>query len=138
MKSTLKTATAAASLTRYLLIVTLGVASVIGESDHRFLPESAKAQVEEGDAQERVAKEQGSTDQSSADSNGLSLRLDRAHFIPLSPLSDSLEASLLGFLGYDVDESSPLLDDTISAIMEVYASNQTHTKNLIAVRANYT
>ena len=31
-------------------------------------------------------------------------------------------------LGYDVDESSPLLDDTISAIMEVYSSNQTLLK----------
>jgi hypothetical protein len=59
-------------------------------------------------------------------SNGLSLILERAHFIPLSPLSDSPGNQVKMLLGYNIDDLSALADDTtVSAIMEVYAENQT-------------
>jgi hypothetical protein len=61
-------------------------------------------------------------------SNGLSLTLERAHFIPLSPLSDSPGNQVKMLLDYTIDNPSALADDTVSAIMEVYAENQTLLK----------
>lgn len=125
MKSTQLKGTAAGFLTCYVIIVTFGVAAVMGESNHRGIV-MAQVEIEEEDrAQDEVTEEQESVKQTSGDSNGLSIRLDRAHFIPLSPISDSPGNQVKMLLGYDVDESSPLLDDTISAVMEVYSSNQT-------------
>lgn len=57
--------------------------------------------------------------------NGLSFGLDRAHYIPLSPLSDSPGNQVKMLLGYSVQNSSTLLDDRVNAVMEVYAANQT-------------
>lgn len=132
MKSTQNTRTAAAFTSCYLLVVTFGFAAAMGEPGNHLLPGTAIAQVEveqEYNAQDEVIDEQQATEQpaggGAADSNGLSIRLDRAHFIPLSPLSNSPGNQVKMLLGYDVDESSPLLDDAISAVMEVYASNQT-------------
>lgn len=58
-------------------------------------------------------------------SNELSLTLERAHFIPLSPLSDSPGNQVKMLLDYTINDPSALADDTLSAIMEVYAENQT-------------
>jgi hypothetical protein len=57
--------------------------------------------------------------------NGLTLKLDRAHFIPLSPLSDSPGNQVKMLLDYTIENSSALAEDSVSAIMEVYAENQT-------------
>jgi hypothetical protein len=65
------------------------------------------------------------SDVAASSSNGLTLRLDRAHFIPLSPLSDSQGNQVKMMLGYSVQNSSTLLNDKVNAVMEVYASNQT-------------
>jgi hypothetical protein len=57
--------------------------------------------------------------------NGLSLKLERAHFIPLSPLSDSPGNQIKMLLDYTIENSSSLAHDSVSAVMEVYAENQT-------------
>lgn len=125
MKSTL-TSTAAAFLNCYVLILTFGVAAVIGESNH-ILSNIAKAQIEEEEGKDvqDEAEEQGSTDHSTAVSNGISLTLDRAHFIPLTPLSGSPGNQLKMLFDYSIQNSSALRDDTVNAVMEVYALNQT-------------
>jgi hypothetical protein len=62
----------------------------------------------------------------SAPPNGISMKLDTAHFIPLSPLSDSPGNQVKMVLDYNIEESSPILNDNASAVMEVYsAANQT-------------
>ena len=129
MKSNKLMRTTTAFLTCNLLIVALGVAAVMGESNY-FLSKIAKAQLEEEDEvlTEDEVEGQKPSDQSAAP-NGLSLRLDRAHFIPLTPLSDSPGNQVKMLLGYSVEESSPLLDGTVNAVMEVYATaNQTLLK----------
>jgi len=68
---------------------------------------------------------QNQNDQSATPPNGLSLRLDRAHFILLTLLSDSPGNQVKMLLDYNIEKSSPFLDDTVNAIMEVYAANQT-------------
>lgn len=86
----------------------------------------AKAQLEEDEeVTEDEVEAQKSSDQPAVAPNGLSLRLDRAHFIPLIPLSDSPGNQVKMLLDYTVEESSPLLDGTVNAVMEVYAANQT-------------
>jgi hypothetical protein len=62
---------------------------------------------------------------SNAAPNGLSLKLDRAHFIPLSPLSNSPGNQVKMLLDYSVQDPSSLAEDTINAVMEVYSENQT-------------
>lgn len=128
MKNT-STSITAALLTCNLLLVALGVAAVMGESNY-FISKIAKAQLEEDEeVTEDEAEAQKSSDQSAVAPNGLSLRLDRAHFIPLTPLSDSPGNQVKMLLGYSVEESSPLLDGTVNAVMEVYATaNQTLLK----------
>jgi hypothetical protein len=70
---------------------------------------------------------QNQSDQSAAaaNPNGLTLSLDRAHYIPLSPLSDSPGNQVKMLLDYSVQDPSALAEDTVSAVMEVYAENQT-------------
>ena len=62
---------------------------------------------------------------SAASPNELTLSLDRAHYIPLSPLSDSPGNQVKMMLDYTIEDPSALADDTVSAVMEVYAENQT-------------
>jgi len=56
---------------------------------------------------------------------GITLSIDRAHYIPLSPLSDSPGNQVKMLLDYSVQNSSSLLGDKVSAVMEVYAANYT-------------
>jgi hypothetical protein len=58
-----------------------------------------------------------------SNSNGISQRL--AHFVPMSPISNSPGNQLKVLLDYAVGESSPLIEEPISAVMEVYAPNGT-------------
>jgi hypothetical protein len=70
--------------------------------------------------QDQDDKEAGAT----TGSHELSLTLKRAHFIPLSPLSDSPGNQIKMLLDYTIEDPSALADDaTVSAIMEVYAEN---------------
>jgi hypothetical protein len=121
-----------------ILLITLGVAAVIGGSNH-ILYTTVNAQLE--DAEElreelraSMAEElqgepnQNQSDQlaaSAASPNELTLSLDRAHYIPLSPLSDSPGNQVKMLLDYSVQDPSALAEDTVSAVMEVYAENQT-------------
>lgn len=118
-------------------LIALGVATIIGESNH-ILYTTVNAQLE--DAEElreelraSIAEElqgglnQNQSDQSAAAAspNGLTLSLDRAHYIPLSPLSDSPGNQVKMLLDYTIENPSVLAEDTVSAVMEVYAENQT-------------
>ena len=59
-------------------------------------------------------------------SNEFSLTLDRAHFIPLSPISDSPGNQVKMLLHYNASPHlSTSTDDIVNAVMEVYAANQT-------------
>ena len=74
---------------------------------------------------------QNQSDQSSAAASGLNgifLRLDKAHFIPLSPISDSPGNQVKMLLDYTIEDPAALADDPVSAVMEVYAENQTLLK----------
>ena len=72
--------------------------------------------------QDQDDKEAGAT----TGSHELSLTLKRAHFIPLSPLRDSPGNQIKMLLDYTIEDPSALADDTtVSAIMKVYAENQT-------------
>ena len=71
---------------------------------------------------------QNQSDQSAAaatNADGLTLTLDRAHFVPLSPLSDSPGNQVKMLLGYSLQNSTALSNDNVNAVMEVYAANQT-------------
>lgn len=84
------------------LLITLGVATIMEGSNH-ILYQIANAQLEDSEdlrEEQRTAaleeelqsepnKNQSDQSAVSFSPNGLSLRLDRAHYIPLSPLSDS-------------------------------------------------
>jgi hypothetical protein len=127
-----------------LLILTLGVGAVIGaaaSSNQIPILIIANAQLEDTEElreeqrareiEDEFSSEQGQDqdDKEAADttgSNELSLTLERSHFIPLSPLSDSPGNQVKMLLDYTIDDPSALTDDaTVSAIMEVYAENQT-------------
>jgi hypothetical protein len=58
-------------------------------------------------------------------SNEFSLTLDRAHFIPLSSLSDSPGNQVKMLLHYNAQHLSTNADNTANAVMEVYAANHT-------------
>ncbi|MGH9988747.1 MAG: hypothetical protein ACRD8W_32855 [Nitrososphaeraceae archaeon] len=119
---TTSTYTTAAFLTCILLLVALGAAIVVEESNH-----IAQAQLEQEEEEEKTEKPKQS-DQSAAAAapNGLSVKLDRAHFIPLTPLSDSPGNQVKMLLAYNVEESSPFVDGKVNAVMEIYsAANQT-------------
>lgn len=120
------------------LLIALVVASIIGGSNH-ILYTTVNAQLV--DAEElreelrvSIAEElqgepnQNQSDQSAASAaspNELTLSLDRAQYIPLSPLSDSPGNQVKMLLDYTIDDPSALAEDTVSAVMEVYAENQT-------------
>lgn len=120
------------------LLIALGVASIIGGSNH-ILYTTVNAQLVDAEelreelrasiAEELQGKpNQNQSDQSAASAaspNELTLSLDRAHYIPLSPLSDSPGNQVKMLLGYTIDDPSALAEDTVSAVMEVYAENQT-------------
>jgi hypothetical protein len=124
-----------------LLFLTLGVGALIGAASSNQIPISiiANAQLEDieelreeqraREIDEEFSSEQGQDqddkETATTGSNELSLTLERAHFIPLSPLSDSPGNQVKMLLDYTIDDPSSLADDTVSAIMEVYAENQT-------------
>ena len=123
------------------LLIALGVASILGGSNHILyttvnaqlvdteeLREELRASIAEG---LQDGPNQNQSDQSAASAaspNELTLSLDRVHYIPLSPLSDSPGNQVKMLLGYSVQDPSVVADDTISAVMEVYAENQTLLK----------
>lgn len=120
-----------------ILLITLGVAAVIGGSNH-ILYTTVNAQLEDTEELREELRasigeklqgglNQNQSDQSAAaaNPNGLTLSLDRAHYIPLSPLSDSPGNQVKMLLDYSVQDPSALAEDTVSALMEVYAENQT-------------
>jgi hypothetical protein len=53
------------------------------------------------------------------------MTLDRAHFIPLSQINDSHGNQVKMLLQYYGQLPSTSTDDTVNAIMEVYAANHT-------------
>ena len=120
------------------LLIALGVVSILGGSNH-ILYTTVNAQLVDAEelreelrasiAEELQGKpNQNQSDQSAASAaspNELTLSLDRAHYIPLSPLSDSPGNQVKMLLGYTIDDPSALAEDTVSAVMEVYAENQT-------------
>jgi hypothetical protein len=126
-----------------LLFLTLGVGALIGASSSNQIPILIIANAQLEDTEElreeqrarEIEKEFSSEEGQDPDdkeavtttrSNELSLTLERAHFIPLSPLSDSPGNQVKMLLDYTIDDPSTLADDTtVSAIMEVYAENQT-------------
>ena len=70
---------------------------------------------------------QNQSDQSAAvatNPDGLTLTLDRAHFIPLSPLSDSPGNQVKMLLGYSVQNSTARANDKVNAVMEVYVKTK--------------
>jgi len=120
-----------------ILLITLGVAAVIGGSNH-ILYTTVNAQLEDAEELREELRasigeklqgglNQNQSDQSAAaaNPNGLTLSLDRAHYIPLSPLSDSPGNQVKMLLDYSVQDPSALADPKVSAVMEVYAENQT-------------
>ena len=120
------------------LLFVLGAVIIMGGSSHILYNVNAQlVDVEElredlraAIVEEKIQGEmnQNQSDQSAAAAtspNGLSLKLERAHFIPLSPLSDSPGNQIKMLLNYTIENSSSLADDTVSAVMEVYAENQT-------------
>ncbi len=121
------------------LLIALGAAAILEESNHILftttvnaqlvdaeeLREDIRAAIVEEKLQKVVNQNQSNQSAATSSSNGLSLGLNRAHFIPLSPLSDSPGNQVKMMLGYSVQNSSTLPDDRVNAVMEVYASNQT-------------
>jgi hypothetical protein len=125
-----------------LLILTLAVGALIGASSNQIpiliianaqleVTEELREEQRAREIEEEFSSEQGQDQDdkeaaTATGSNGLSLILERAHFIPLSPLSDSPGNQVKMLLDYNIDDPSALADDsTVSAIMEVYAENQT-------------
>jgi hypothetical protein len=119
------------------LLITLGVATIMEGSNH-ILYTTVNAQLEDTEELREELRasigeklqgglNQNQSDQSAAaaNPNGLTLSLDRAHYIPLSPLSDSPGNQVKMLLDYSVQDPSALAEDTVSAVMEVYAENQT-------------
>ena len=121
------------------LLIALGSTAILGGSnyilyntvnaqlvDAEELREDLKAAIVDEVLEGGVNQNQSNQSAAATSSpNGLSLRLDRAHYIPLSPLSDSPGNQVKVLLGYSVQNSSTFLDDRVNAVMEVYAANQT-------------
>jgi hypothetical protein len=96
--------------------------------DTEELREELRASITEELQGGGVNQNQNQSDQSAAaatNPDGLTLTLDRAHFIPLSPLSDSPGNQVKMLLGYSIQNSTALGNDNVNAVMEVYAANQT-------------
>jgi hypothetical protein len=120
------------------LVIVLGAILILGGTNHILyttvnaqlvdaeeLREDLRAAIVEEKLQKVVNQNQSTQSDAASSSNGLILSLNRAHFIPLSPLSDSPGNQVKMLLGYSVQNSSTLLNDSVNAVMEVYASNQT-------------
>lgn len=137
-----RTVRAKAFIRSSLLFLTLGVGVLIETSSNQIpILIIANAQLEDTEElreeqrtreiEEEFSSEQGQDQDdkelaTTTGSNKLSLTLGRAHFNPLSPLSDSPGNQVKMLLDYTIDDPSALADDTtVSAIMEVYAENQT-------------
>jgi hypothetical protein len=138
-----RTVRAKAFIRSSLLFLTLGVGAVIGAAassnqipilivanaqleDTEELREEQRAREIEEEFSSKQGQNQDDKEAAITGSNELSLTLERAHFIPLSPLSDSPGNQVKMLLDYTIDDPSALADDTtVSAIMEVYVENQT-------------
>lgn len=108
------------------LWMVLGVATIMGGLNQ--IPYTfANAQVEVREEQKAaLLEEELQTGKDQKESPyGITLSIDRAHYIPLSPLSDSPGNQVKMLLDYSVQNSSSLLGDKVSAVMEVYAANHT-------------
>ena len=69
----------------------------------------------------------------SAAPNGISMKLDKAHYIPLSPLSDSPGNQVKMVLDYNIEESSPILNDNASACHgSLFFCQSNITKNVVS------
>ena len=121
------------------LLITLGVAFLMEGSNQPLANAQLENSADLREAQRAAALEeellgelgQNQSDQSAAaanDPNGISLRLDKAHFIPLSPISDSPGNQVKMLLDYTIEDPSAHADDPVSAVMEVYAENHTLLK----------
>ena len=122
-----------------LLILTLGAGALMGtslssneivnaqlEDTEEIREEQRASEIEEEFPSEQRQGQDDKEAGTTTDSHELSLTLERAHFIPLSPLSDSHGNQIKMLLDYTIEDPSALVDDvTVSAIMEVYAENQT-------------
>jgi hypothetical protein len=127
-------ATSTILVTGTLLLIFLGVATTMSGSN-QILHTIAFAQVEDREElredlrtalvedELHAGKNQNQSD--AASPNGIALKIDRSHYIPLSPLSDSPGNQVKMLLDYSVQNPSALLGDKVNAVMEVYAANQT-------------
>src|ERR671918_277931 len=136
-----KSTTTIISMACSTLLIALGAAAILGDSNHILFTTTVNAQLVDvkqtredlraAIVEEKLQKvvnqnnQSNQSDVAASSSNGLTLRLDQAHFILLSPLSDSPGNQAKMMLGYSVQNSSTLLNDNVNAVMEVYASNQT-------------
>lgn len=100
-----------------VLTVAIVGGRVLADSIDRLVPQLANAQ-EDKEFVKGGGKE--NEDDVPSNSNGISQRL--AHFVPMSPISNSPGNQLKVLLDYAVGESSPLIEQPI---MEVYAPNGT-------------
>jgi hypothetical protein len=96
------------------LLIALGAAAILGESNHILFTTTVNAQLVDAEEtredlraaiveeklQKVVYQNQSNQSDAASSSNGLTLILDRAHFIPLSPLSDSPGNQAKMMLGY--------------------------------------
>jgi hypothetical protein len=115
-----------------ILIIVLTATTLIASalSLENLITANANAQEDKKDVTEEeqssnADEEIANLTEATVGPNGISQRLDYAHFVPMSPVSNSPGNQLKILLDYTVDESSPLLEEPISAVMEVYAENGT-------------
>ena len=115
-----------------ILIIVLTATTLIASalSLENLITANANAQEDKKDVTEEeqssnADEEIANLTEATVGPNGISQRLDYAHYVPMSPVSNSPGNQLKILLDYTVDESSPLLEEPISAVMEVYAENGT-------------
>ena len=110
-----------------ILILVFGMASssIGGPSYIPYSTAIANAQLEEPREEQSAVPDENAV----SSNNKFSLALDRAHFIPLSPLSDSPGNQVKMLLHYTTttqqQQPSTSVSDPVNAIMEVYAANHT-------------
>lgn len=128
-----KTRTRTKSQNAGILIIVLTATLIIASafSLENLITANANAQEDKKDLTEEEQSSNADDDEianqteATVGPNGISQRLEYAHFVPMSPVSNSPGNQLKILLDYTVDESSPLLEEPISAVMEVYAENGT-------------
>jgi hypothetical protein len=127
-----KTRTSPKGQNAIILIIVLTATTLIASalSLENLITANANAQEDKKDATEEeqssnADEENANLTEATVGPNGISQRLDYAHFVPMSPVSNSPGNQLKILLDYTVDESSSLLEEPISAVMEVYAENGT-------------